>query len=1066
MKRLFSCSAAPSATERWGKDDQKLLKAVDQGDVGKISAVLSRRSVRPTKLDEQGRSSFHLAASRGIVECLDLMLGQGVDTQARDTEGCSALHLAARYGQPESVKTLLQHNVPVDLTDNRGRTALHHAAISGCVSSVSLLCEHGVPLEASDQEGSTALMLAAAHRRRAVCEELARRGARLNAADGRGRTPLMLAAGAGCLDTVAGLLKLGADPTPLDQLGRDAVHYAREAEKHEISGLLSAPHQVPAGPEEVTLYNAENTRGIPSVAVEPMPGEVAEEEATDRHLRPRQEESREAAQLRRELSLRGRRCETLAREVDALRGRLRQQAGALQAVLEQEGEGGGEGEAEELLERLAALLRERRGSKGSPRRPEDVRREVEVKRRKKRESVEEERLEAAQRLEEALEGKSSAERRLAEIEGHLENMRAVLGQYETRKRMQSTVIADLEGQISESAVEKEALESRLQELERTLQEERQRAQGSVPGGQLERGRQVLGGTIAELRALLREVRQSYREAVGERVSRRRLSEALQGELDRLKGKLGSDYVSLEDHQRCKASWETTVQELERLTLKLTAQNQRLRGELGRRSPKTDGPEPAHPRRRQDRSSRPVSVGDFGNAQAVPGQMRPWKSEKGLWEGPNGTGPGNGEKFILHGLAVYPQFSPRASDLRASLGPPTGAPFPAPGGESGLWRKRMGRIFQPLSPESPGGAPESTPAPAGSQDYCRDEGQRRSPTGGAEGELAEEQRRRAVSQLEEDLAGEKEVSGKLRARLERQDAEIRALGDCFPPDPQEAQEEGGGDGSGTGFQSRAVEALFVKVRGLVQRHQEAQAVLRAQAAQLAELAEARRRPPAPEQAGGGETISRAEHQRAVAGLERELGGLRAEVEGLTGDLGRRKAEVGRLQAEVRGLEARGRSQLAEAEGQAAARQGELRRLSAQCEAARREAAEERRRGAELGGRVAALEARLGEREREARGLMENVLLLRSREEKLSRACQDKTHTISVLQSELETLSTQTASLREETRLLREQIQDVRKQHRDIVSVYRTHLLSAAQGMMDEEVYSMLLCIHGMQREAVC
>uniref|UniRef100_W5MP24 Uncharacterized protein n=1 Tax=Lepisosteus oculatus TaxID=7918 RepID=W5MP24_LEPOC len=447
MKRLFSCSAAPSATEQWGKDDQKLLKAVDQGDVGKISAVLSRRSVRPTKLDEQGRSSFHLAASRGIVECLDLMLGQGVDTQARDTEGCSALHLAARYGQPESVKTLLQHNVPVDLTDNRGRTALHHAAISGCVSSVSLLCEHGVPLEASDQEGSTALMLAAAHRRRAVCEELARRGARLNAADGRGRTPLMLAAGAGCLDTVAGLLKLGADPTPLDQLGRDAVHYAREAENHEISGLLSAPHQVPAGPEEVTANNAENTRGIPSVAVEPLPGEVAEENATDRDLRPRQEESREAAQLRRELSLRGRRCETLAREVDALRGRLRQQARALQALLEQEGEGGGEGEAEELLERLAALLRERRGSKGSPRRPEDVRREVEVKRRKKRESVEEERLEAAQRLEEALEGKSSAERRLAEIEGHLENMRAVLGQYETRKRMQSTVIADLEGQV-------------------------------------------------------------------------------------------------------------------------------------------------------------------------------------------------------------------------------------------------------------------------------------------------------------------------------------------------------------------------------------------------------------------------------------------------------------------------------------------------------------------------------------------------------------------------------------------------------------------------------------------
>ncbi|KAK1151519.1 ankyrin repeat domain-containing protein 35-like [Acipenser oxyrinchus oxyrinchus] len=87
MKKLFSCSSSQVAVERWGRDDQKLLSAVDRGDVGMVLAVLSRRTIRPTKLDEQGRSSFHLAASRGIVECLDMMLAQGTDSQTRDREG-------------------------------------------------------------------------------------------------------------------------------------------------------------------------------------------------------------------------------------------------------------------------------------------------------------------------------------------------------------------------------------------------------------------------------------------------------------------------------------------------------------------------------------------------------------------------------------------------------------------------------------------------------------------------------------------------------------------------------------------------------------------------------------------------------------------------------------------------------------------------------------------------------------------------------------------------------------------------------------------------------------------
>uniref|UniRef100_A0A8C6UUZ0 Uveal autoantigen with coiled-coil domains and ankyrin repeats b n=1 Tax=Neogobius melanostomus TaxID=47308 RepID=A0A8C6UUZ0_9GOBI len=46
------------------------------------------------------------------------------------------------------------------------------------------------------------------------------------------------------------------------------------------------------------------------------------------------------------------------------------------------------------------------------------------------------------------------------------------------------------------------------------------------------------------------------------------------------------------------------------------------------------------------------------------------------------------------------------------------------------------------------------------------------------------------------------------------------------------------------------------------------------------------------------------------------------------------------------------------------------------------------------------------------------------------------------------------------------QDAERQHREVVSIYRTHLLSAAQGHMDEDVQAALLQIIRMRQEFVC
>lgn len=41
----------------WNKYDDRLMKAVERGEVDKVSAVLSKKGIIPTKLDVEGRSA-------------------------------------------------------------------------------------------------------------------------------------------------------------------------------------------------------------------------------------------------------------------------------------------------------------------------------------------------------------------------------------------------------------------------------------------------------------------------------------------------------------------------------------------------------------------------------------------------------------------------------------------------------------------------------------------------------------------------------------------------------------------------------------------------------------------------------------------------------------------------------------------------------------------------------------------------------------------------------------------------------------------------------------------------
>lgn len=59
-----------------------------------------------------------------------------------------------------------------------------------------------------------------------------------------------------------------------------------------------------------------------------------------------------------------------------------------------------------------------------------------------------------------------------------------------------------------------------------------------------------------------------------------------------------------------------------------------------------------------------------------------------------------------------------------------------------------------------------------------------------------------------------------------------------------------------------------------------------------------------------------------------------------------------------------------------------------------------------------------------------------------------------------------TLQHQVRSLQQQLADADRQHQEVIAIYRTHLLSAAQGHMDEDVQAALLQIIQMRQGLVC
>ncbi|XP_045042124.2 ankycorbin isoform X5 [Desmodus rotundus] len=268
---FLSAGLVKGKTNEWNKNDDRLLQAVENGDAEKVASLLGKKGASATKQDSEGKTAFHLAATKGHVECLRVMVTHGVDVTAQDTAGHSALHLAAKNNHHEYIKKLLQSKCPAENTDSSGKTALHYAAAQGCLPAVQVLCEHRSPVNLKDSDGNIPLLLAVQNGHSEVCRFLLDHGADVNSRDKNGRTALMVACEIGSSNITEALIKKGADLTLVDSLGHNALHYSKLSENAGIQSLLlskisqDADLKTPTKPKQ--LSDVSSPRSITSTPI-------------------------------------------------------------------------------------------------------------------------------------------------------------------------------------------------------------------------------------------------------------------------------------------------------------------------------------------------------------------------------------------------------------------------------------------------------------------------------------------------------------------------------------------------------------------------------------------------------------------------------------------------------------------------------------------------------------------------------------------------------------------------------------------------------------------------------
>ena len=219
--------------------DEALVAAADDGDVDKVSELLSQGARVDTK-DEYGDTPLLAAASFGHTEVCELLLDRGkANIEETGSDGNTALHVAANEGSARTVSLLLSKGAKVDTKNRNGFTPLLAAAQEDHTDVCELLLANSSDLEEKEpRTQNTALHFAAGYGHQSFLQLLLSHKADVNSRNRIESTPLVAASQEGHLASVATLLQAGADPLLPQVDGGLPIHLAAQKNQSGVVRIL------------------------------------------------------------------------------------------------------------------------------------------------------------------------------------------------------------------------------------------------------------------------------------------------------------------------------------------------------------------------------------------------------------------------------------------------------------------------------------------------------------------------------------------------------------------------------------------------------------------------------------------------------------------------------------------------------------------------------------------------------------------------------------------------------------------------------------------------------------
>lgn len=157
MKRSLDISNEMKVLKRIADESVGLYIAAAAGETNKVISFLSDTSFDANLRNDRGWAPIHVAAKRGYLAVVDVLLKHGVCVDSLSVEGeendemckeheclgggASPLHLAARAGHFHITELLVARGAQIELRTHKGETALYTACEKGHVDIVKFLIQ-------------------------------------------------------------------------------------------------------------------------------------------------------------------------------------------------------------------------------------------------------------------------------------------------------------------------------------------------------------------------------------------------------------------------------------------------------------------------------------------------------------------------------------------------------------------------------------------------------------------------------------------------------------------------------------------------------------------------------------------------------------------------------------------------------------------------------------------------------------------------------------------------------------------------------------------------------------